>query len=135
MNVENIAAYFAEKIGKSIDFDIGFLNDEGQIHRRRYAMEPTAIDGQILHALLSIRFTMQRDEKVGRAQYCGEVAIPFKNGDTLESIFEMAVASADFGQNSLQVKVARPGKDGLAKAYTELQNRLDAAAPVPPQGP
>lgn len=135
MNVENIAANLAKKIGKSIDFDIGFLNEEDQIHRRRYAIEPTVVDDQILHALLSIKFTKQRDEKVGRAQYCGEVTIPFKNGDTQESIFEMAVASADFGQSSLQVKVAGPDKDRLAKAYTELQNRLDAAMPGPPSGP
>lgn len=135
MNVENIEAYFADKIGKSIEFDIGFLNKESQVHSRRYAIEPTVINGQILCALLSIRFTSHGDEKTGRAKYCGEVEIPFEDGDTLESIFDMAAAGANFGRSSLQVEVAGPGKDRIAKAYTELQNRLDAAAPAPPQGP
>lgn len=130
MNAEYIALYFAKRIAKPIHFDIGLINGDEDVIRRYYAMEPTAVVGNSLHVLLSIRFQMNGDEKTGRAKYCGEAEIPFEDGDTLESVFDMAVAGANFGKNSLRITAAGRDGDRIATAYKKLQSRLDAATPA-----
>jgi hypothetical protein len=135
MNAENIASYFTKKIAKPIHFDIGLVNGDEDIIRRYYAMEPTAVVGNSLHVLLSIRFQMNRDEKIGQAKYCGEAEIPFEDGDTLEFIFDMAVAGANFGENSLRITAAGRDEDRIATAYKKLQSRLDATPPASPRSP
>jgi hypothetical protein len=135
MNAEGIAAYFTKKIAKPIHFDIDLVNADEDIIRRYYAMEPTAVAGNSVHVLLSFRFQMNGDEKTGQAKYCGEAEIPFEDGDTLESIFDMAVAGANFGKNSLRITAAGHDEDRIATAYKKLQSRLNAAPPASPRGP
>lgn len=135
MNAEHIASYFTKKIAKPIHFDIGLVNGDEDIIRRHYAMEPTAVVGNSVHVLLSIRFQMNGDEKTGKAKFCGEAEIPFEDGDTLESVFDMAVAGANFGKNSLRVTAAGRDGDRIATAYKKLQSRLDAAPAASPRSP
>lgn len=135
MNAEHIASYFTKKIAKPIHFDIGLVNNDEDIICRYYAMEPIAVVGNSVHVLLSIRFQMNGDEKTGQARYCGETEIPFEDGDTLESIFDMAVAGANFGKNSLRITTAGDDEDRIATAYKKLQARLDAVQLSRPRGP
>lgn len=134
MNAEHIASYFTKKLAKPIHFDIDLVSDDEDIIRRYYAMEPTAVAGNSVHVLLTFRFQMIFDEKRGQAKYCGEAKIPFEDGDTLESIFDMAVASANFGEDSLRITAAGPDEDRIATAYKKLQSRLEAA-PTLTRGP
>ncbi len=131
MNAEHIASYLSKKIAKPIHFDVDLVNGDEDIVSRYYAMEPTAVVGNSVHVLLTFRFQMIFDEKTGQAKYCGEAEIPFEDGDTLECIFDMAVAGANFGEDSLRLTAAGPDEDRIATAYKKLQSRLDAMAASP----
>lgn len=98
MKATDIAAYFMKKIAKPIQFDLVYESDH-----RFYAIEPTAVDDDVIHVLVSLKHELWGLEKRKRDEYLGAIATPFCDGDTIEDVFDTAVAVADFGERSEKI--------------------------------
>lgn len=62
MRATDIAAYFVKKIAKPIQFDLVCGSDH-----RFYAVEPTAVEDDVIHVLVSLKYEMcAREGEAGR---------------------------------------------------------------------
>ena|ERR1700694_4123972 len=122
MKAEDIVAYFMRKIAKPIMFDIKLSYDRHEEHRSFYAIEPTAVRDQTLHVMVAFRHDIERDgSKRGTSHHCGEAEIPLADGDTIESVLDMAIAQAVFSDDISNV---RDADHRIAKAHAEVRSRL-----------
>ena len=136
MKATDLSSFFSRKIAKSVPFNCSVIGNDGHPIRRFYSVEPTAVSENVLHAIVNFKFQTRYGKKQGPSRYCGEAEIPIQNGDTVESVLDMVIAKADFGDVSLKLEMVDTDTDRMANAYNRIQERLDQSADdVRPPGP
>jgi hypothetical protein len=121
VKAEDIAAYFLRKIAKPINYDIRFSYDRHSA-RRFYVIEPTAVRDLTLHVIVAFRHELDRDSrKQGTPYHCGEAEIPLVDGDTVESVLDMAIAQAVFAETIHNVSSSG---DRIEAAHSQVYQRL-----------
>ncbi|MGY3487644.1 hypothetical protein ACVW1C_005527 [Bradyrhizobium sp. USDA 4011] len=126
MRATDIAAYFVKKIAKPIQFDLVCGSDH-----RFYAIEPTAVEDDVIHVLVSLKYEMWGPEKRKRDEYLGAVAIPFCDGDTVEGVFDTAIAVAAFGERSEKIHTGGDDDNRIRRAYAKYVERSEAQSARP----
>jgi hypothetical protein len=132
MKAADLISFFSRKIAKSVPFDLSVIGNDGHPVRRFYFIEPTAVSDAFLHAIVNFRYQTRYDVKQGSSRYRGEAEIPLQNGDAVESVLDMVIAKADFGEVSLNLEMVDKDTDRMASAYKRIQERLSSDGVRPP---
>lgn len=120
MKVADITAYFAKKIAKPILIDIAYREDH-----LFYAIEATAVEEDTVHMLVTMNYEMWFGDKVKRDEYLGEVAVPVRDGDTVQSVLDAAIAIAHFGSDSVSAEVRGYDNHQIRAAYAKYVERRE----------
>ena len=124
MRANDVASYFVKKIAKPITYDIEFYS-EHRPTRRFYVIETTAVENGVLHAMVTLKSEITDDiKKIKQPQHCGEVEIPFRDGDSIQSVLDMILVDADFKEESRFLTLV-DRTDRMSIAYAALQERLE----------
>jgi hypothetical protein len=132
MKAADLVSFFSRKIAKSVPFNFSVIGNDGHPIRRFYSIEPTAVTDDALHAIVNFKHQTRYGEKRGTSRYCGEAEIPLQDGDTVESVLDMVIAKADFGEVSLKLEMVDTDTNRMANAYNRIQERLSSDGVRPP---
>src|SRR5258708_21298947 len=103
MRAEDIADYLAKKTGKPISYDVAIVDDD-QEQRRFYSIEIVGVRDHTAEAMVAFKHTVIGREKIGPPHHCGETTIPIRDGDTIESILDMAVTTTDYAEHKCHIQ-------------------------------
>lgn len=125
MKAQDISAYFTKKIARAINYDALLADEFGDQVRRAYSVEVTAVSDEVVHAVVNFRYAVQREVKGGTPYYCGEVILPVWDGDTIETVLDMAIADAD--PQNVCVGVVHVGDDPsrMRRAFRRVRERSE----------
>jgi hypothetical protein len=126
MKAEDLAAYFSKKIAKPIAFDLLF-DQRGSLSRHYYAIEPTAVRDNVLHAMVTFKHALFGEVSPCKdtskpTRYCGEAVIPMESGDTVEAVLDMAIIDTVF---SLEARGQMGTIHGDERRLLRLAEKLD----------
>lgn len=124
MKAQELANYFAKKIGKPISFAIDETQIGGSFSAElTYVIEPIAVSEEnVLHALVTLK---SRTIKSGTVKLPkspvlnDEVDIPFADGDNMTLVLTMAIAESE-GDCLLTL----PEESMMRQVFEFLQRRL-----------
>ena len=89
---------------------------------RNYVVEPTAVEDNVLHGLVTLKSQTTEDGRIRLSKqpvFCGEVQIPIEDEDSVRDVLAMAIAEADFGPDCMRFAE----NDLMRLAYEDLHGR------------
>jgi hypothetical protein len=131
MKTERLSGYFSRNIGETATYDVVFAAF-GIEDRHLYSIEAVAVgDG-------AVRFSVDRQRRLSEVGHQArilstegfpseEIEIPLRDGDSVKSVFEMAVAATHFGARDGDLNMV-DDEHMFARAYRAVKARM----PVPP---
>jgi hypothetical protein len=120
MKVQDLENYFAKKIAKPIAYDLPVLNEFGLVHHYYYAVEPTGVSDEAVSAMVTLKYTSRSGRRSGNASFLGDITVPFKDGDLVESILLLAIAAATSSRDLPKVE---RNEDLMERAREEWEAR------------
>lgn len=137
MKAAKLSSFFEKKIAKTMTYPITLASQyrNGEDQDAIFIVEPMALEDNVLRAIVTRKGTKANylNDAVSD-RYCGEAVIPILDGDSFESIMEMAIAEAAYGEKSLTLRSPQNGDNRLAVAYRALASRLAEQPTLRPPG-
>lgn len=127
MRVKDITDYLSKKTAKPFAYDVAVIDDDEK-QRRFYSVEIVCVRDNEVEALVAFKYLLRGGDKIVHPHHCGETTIPLRDGDTIETFLDMAIATTDFAEHEGRVE-AQQDRARFKRAYKAVQQRLTERAP------